>query len=100
MATCFVAAVWLGWSTMEAAHLHGLIADDLAAELRATGKASIVVELIVRPERYHVQFFRETAPFGGRVSGQTYYLHDVSAEDVDRIGRQLWVRSVSLWRDG
>ena len=100
MATCFVVAVWLVWSAMEAAHLRGLIADDLAAELRATGKASIAVELTVRPERYHVQFFRETAPFGGRVAGQTYYLYDVAAEDVERIGRQLWVRSVALWRDG
>jgi hypothetical protein len=96
-ATLVFLLLWLLLLAAGKIHETRIIGPELLGRVESEGKVDVVVRLSVKPERFHASFFREIAPIGGRVTGDDFFLKNLDREQLARIARPLWVKSVELW---
>jgi hypothetical protein len=89
-----VAALWVAWQTYLAISAPRRVEPALREALARQPLVNVAVTLGFAPEDFHIRLFQGYGVVSG-VRGTTVLLNRVARDDVRRIARYYWVRSIA-----
>ena len=89
-----VAVLLLGWQVYLFVSARSRLDAALRSELVAAALVNVAITLGFAPEDFHIRIFQSHGIVSG-VRGTTVMLNRVPRDDVRRIARYYWVRSIA-----